>query len=543
MAIVSKLYDITSLIERYASIQVVNKAVVRGIRELHSNCPWCGGHDRFISRPETGQYTCATRASGCGRHGDGVNFLVEYVGMSVREAMTELGIDEFSAHKRAAPIPAKSSRETPPNKNWQESGLNLLGYAEKALWNTSGGKEMLNYLRGRGLNDDTIKRKRFGYIPPRKDGNWYIGSFEDWGFDVARLTPEVKAKKGVRIPPGILIPWLSADELWRLSIKRPDQPKGKDSGQVLGSGEGLYNVDLVRYDQPAMLVESEICACSVEQEAGDLINCVATGSVSRGRLLRWIAKLTLASFVLQGYDEDEAGYEGAAYWLKALKHSYRWSPTIAKDPNDILRQQHNKAARYTLRQWVESGIASVPQELVAEAAPVAIKSVEVAPQEPPVIQSVEPDTPMDRETELLITANTVSQIIDIFGGPENVKWTMREPGAPLEIPYYPVTLSQLPRKICPHVHLRERRISANVIRPVARQCPNRPLACGWCEEHATSHELLCLLSKLAYPALELGARGIEAGVANAEWYACLVSHKHATEDIRRLKARFSLAPA
>ena len=80
MAILSPCTDITDLIERIAGIRIVGKSVrVHGVLEHHSNCPWCGGEDRFITRPGEGTYSCATRVSGCGRFGDMVTFLRESV--------------------------------------------------------------------------------------------------------------------------------------------------------------------------------------------------------------------------------------------------------------------------------------------------------------------------------------------------------------------------------------------------------------------------------------------------------------------------------
>jgi len=210
-------------------------------------------------------------------------------------------------------------------------------------------------LRGRGLGDEIIKCKRLGYVPLRSDGRFYEASLEDWGLDPAHC-----AKDRVRIPNGILIPWFEGSTLWRLALKRPDQPKGKDYGQVLGSGEGLFNVDAIQYDTPTMMVEAEFCAMAVEQESDDLIACVATGSTTRGRLSRWVAELHLASYVLQSFDEDESGDEGAEYWEQALKHCQRWSPYIAKDPNDILLKKFLPDRwECSLREWVGAGIISM----------------------------------------------------------------------------------------------------------------------------------------------------------------------------------------
>lgn len=397
MPTVSDRYDIKSLIERYAQIQVVSDAIVRGVREYHSNCPWCGGHDRFITRPETGQFTCSIRSSGCGRYGDGIDFLVEYMLMSRREAIEELALESVTFADKIAEVSSQNYKEQPPSKKWQETGMVLVELAERALWQSSDGKAMLDYLHHRGLNDETIKKKRFGYVPFGKDGRWFTQSFEAWGLDPDQLTEVQRNKGGVRVPPGIIIPWFESKTLWRIAIKRSGESKGQDYGQITGSGEGMYNIDTIQYEQPAMIVEAELCAASVEQEAGDLINVVATGSTTRGRLGRWIADLSLASFVLQSYDEDEpdergakAGDEGATFWLETLKHSLRWSPMLWKDPNDILQAQRDPQTICTLRQWVQYGIDIGRMEFqgVQEAHPLAR---EIEQREVEALPSIQPE--------------------------------------------------------------------------------------------------------------------------------------------------------
>jgi hypothetical protein len=360
MSVVSTQWDIKSLFERYTNIEFANKgrpSTSNGILEYHSNCPKCpGSKDSFIIRPETGQFNHCTRSSGCGWKGDAIDLLTDpLVGMSHQEARDFLGLEQngdFVPSERTQT--AHVGKEQPPNEAWQYTGKLLVERAVHALWNTSEGRMMLDYLHGRGLGDEIIKKKKLGYIPLQKNGKYYESELEQWGLDPAK---EVKDK--VRIPDCILIPWFDGNTLWRLGVKRLEQQKYI---QVLGSGEGLFNVGEIQYDTPAMIVEGEICAMSVEQEAGDLIACVATGSTTRGRLNKWIAELNMASgessFVLQSFDEDDGkGDAGSEYWIQNLKRCMRWSPLVAKDPNDILRGKFLPPYEgQSLREWVEAGI-------------------------------------------------------------------------------------------------------------------------------------------------------------------------------------------
>ena len=354
MPTISALWDIKSLIEHFASVQVVGRpATVRGVVEYHSNCPFCGGTDRFIMRPEIGTYSCAIRSSGCDESGDCIDFLRNYMHMTTYEAREFLGLEQNADFAPSKPVASsQNGKECPPPARWQDAGTNLVRIAEAGLW-SSAGKDMLAYLHARGLGDEIIRKKRLGYVPLQSNGRFYESSLESWGLD-----PLTCAKDAVRVPTGILIPWFEGNTLWRLALKRPDQPRGQNYGQVLGSGEGLFNVDAIQYDFPAMIVEGEFCAMAIDQEAGDLISCVATGSTTRARLSRWVAELNLASFNLQSFDEDEGGDAGSEYWENTLRKCQRWSPWISKDPNDLLMRKYFEWVKegFSVREWVEGGI-------------------------------------------------------------------------------------------------------------------------------------------------------------------------------------------
>jgi hypothetical protein len=98
-------------------------------------------------------------------------------------------------------------------------------------------------------------------------------------------------------------------------------------------------------------------------------------------------------------------------------------------------------------------------------------------------------------------------------------------------PYSPATLPPLPRKRCPHSVLTDN----HKIHP----CKGMPGANGWCEEHAASHDLLCLGATLGYPAVELNPyRSIAAGVANWEAYAERAPKKWLSVDMRVIRVKF-----
>lgn len=538
MPTISKLYDIKSLIEHYAQIQVVGQANVNGVIEYHSNCPFCGGTDRFVTRPETGQYTCATRASGCGRHGDCIDFLMEYVNMTRQEAVELLDLQDTQFGAEKPNRRHVNSKDTAPSKKWQEAAMLIVERAERYLWHpgSAEGRKALAYLRGRGLKDETIRAARLGCVP-LKDDKWYVGSFEDWGLD----PEQYPNKEGVKVPDGILIPWFVGGQLWKLAVKRPGQEP--PYGQVIGSSEPLYNVDALQYDEICMMVEGELDALSVIQEAGDLVNCVATGSSGKGRANRWVTELSLASFILQSFDEDDAGNEGAEYWLDLFKvpdaeplKIERWSPIYWNDPNDILKAQGKPDSICTLREWVEWGVALARYDMgivsnTSTLARVSAQTVEaVLVGEAIEVVEIIPEAIMN-----VIEPVQEVQIQPAMSLAEHIKQHHEE----YRRPYVPVSLPALPRKKCPHRVINE----MSSFTESFAGCRGQVLAHGWCEYHAPAHDFLEIGAKLGYPQIFFGynkARGVEPGLIQWEAYAETTKPDFLKEDCTRLKARYGL---
>jgi hypothetical protein len=153
-----------------------------------------------------------------------------------------------------------------------------------------------------------------------------------------------------------VFPWYVGSELWRVLFRREgdDIPKDERYRPIAGGGNTLYQVDTLRPNAPAMVVEGVLDALAVLQEAGDLIAVVAAGTTS-GRLERWIGRLDLASPVLIALDVDHAGDTASEWWLKALgSQAKRWRP-FWDDPA-AMRQDGAD-----LRTWVREGLGMSPK--------------------------------------------------------------------------------------------------------------------------------------------------------------------------------------
>jgi hypothetical protein len=507
MPVISPMYTITDLIEKFAGIRIQPKksARVRGVLEVHSNCPFCGGEDRFITRPQEGTYSCQIRASGCGAWGDALTFLHEYCSMTTKDACEELGISPDDLHFSVASSSHLSapSDEPSPNKTWQERGERLV--LEAQWWLRSAlGKDALAYLRARGLEDGTILDRRLGFIPARHDGRWHAKTLEEWG-----LTAQGTGKDRVWLPEGILIPWYTNRKLWKLEVRRLQGLKDGDSKilTILGSQDTLYGWDQVTVDKPVVVCESALCAMTGEQESGHLAAFVATGGAKKYRPA-WAKHLDQAPFTLIALDDDDSGDVSVVTWQKSLARSHAWSPW-EKDINAMLCKGHGS---YTIADWTALGLKSYRDLQTVNVLP--FESALPSAHEKPVAQ------------EPLVQ-------------PPQVK------------PYEPVSLPPLPRRACPFkiITWDAKGKQAKVL------CKEKPLANGFCSAHQSAYQMLEIGAACGYPEVgiphkwhdETRYRTIYAGVENWEGFACTLSDHRPSDtrekDVRFLESRFGVSYA
>jgi len=332
-------------------------------KEAHGACPFCGDApaspkrgagppDRFVIWPETDRYWCRQ----CEKQGDSIQFLrdfrnftfaqaVEYLGVTVEKNSCDRQNDNndnnHNNHNNNNNHNYNVEPQSPPCDQWLEQAWKHLLDWEDALFadNPPPARRWLN--QARGLTDTTLIAHRLGYNPVDR----YVER-ADWG-----LPPEEDKSgrpKGLWLPRGVVIPWIVDGELWGLRIRRPEgDPKYY---WMPGGTPALYNSQSLTPGRPVALLEGEIDALSIQQQAGDIASAVATGSTQGGRRLKWIARLSLASQVLIAYDTDDAGDKASVYWRDALENARRWRPYWG-DANEMAVNGVN------LRNWVASGLA------------------------------------------------------------------------------------------------------------------------------------------------------------------------------------------
>ena len=323
--------------------------------EYAGPCPFCGGRDRFRVWPNAPRprYWCR----GCGKHGDAIQYLRDHDGLSFREAQAQVGTanegseqrtrwsrqqewhDEPhfwpASHQEGQPETPSLSPDGSPSSTWQKAARQFCALAQVALW-TPFDRTALDYLRERGLRDETIRQARLGYWPRET-----YHPPQSWGF--------AQTEKHVWEPAGVIIPWSSNQTYWRVRIRSFTTGTTYRYVQIRGSQNTLYRADTIRTNTPVVMVEGEFDALTLAQEVGSRIAVVATGSTEGARSMTSLAQVATASRVLLAFDADAGGDRAAHWWLARLDNAQRWRP-FWSDPNALLQAGAN------LCQWVEAGL-------------------------------------------------------------------------------------------------------------------------------------------------------------------------------------------
>lgn len=311
--------------------------------EYAGPCPFCGGRDRFRVWPAKGRYWCRQ----CDRKGDAIQYVRDKHGLDFPAALAVMEQGRCGGPK---PAPDRSEQRAPlqpPSADWQVRGFEIMFECQQALWDPDGVRA-LAWLRGRGFTDKTILGAQLGYNRlDRRDER------ARWGLSPAR--DNQGRSKQIWLPRGIVIPWEIDQQLWRLNIRRPLSRKQiarsmpKYMGPA-GNSNALYNADALMHHRPVVLLEGELDACIVQQEAGDLVSALATGSTAGARRIPWIAALVQAPVVLVAFDSDDAGEGASRYWIDVLPNARRWRPYWG-DANSMALDGAD------LRGWVRTGLA------------------------------------------------------------------------------------------------------------------------------------------------------------------------------------------
>lgn len=389
--------------------------------EYSSPCPKCGGKDRFTFWLESDTFFCR----GCESRGNLVKFFMQIDGLSEQDALREYFICQGKSRSDAEAAAAatikksqgeptartkhaarKTEKRSPAGKDvnaelWRQKAGALVEWAHENLLKNSA---VLSWLESdRGLTLDTVKRCKLGWNPSA-----LFRERKDWGIP-DELNKNGRPKK-VWIPVGLVIPgYNSAGNLTRIKIRQPDdqRPADNDTWKRYAelSGSQREFVYFGENRQTFIVVESELDAILIDQEAGDLITSVSTGSAAnKADNDADLKTLSSARLILVSLDSDEAGEKVAVkYWRRQFKNSRLWLLP------DEYGKDHTEAAKngLPLRAWIEIGLEPPEPEPEKPSQLESDSSAENAPQvsEPAEAKNNVPDAAESqtiKQAELLI---------------------------------------------------------------------------------------------------------------------------------------------
>jgi DNA primase len=312
--------------------------------EYAGPCPFCGGRDRFRVQPQRGRWWCRGCSDGP-RWQDAIAYVRQREGVGFAEACQRLGASPSElgvahpARRRGAPGHTPRPRPAPPPTRqapppapafaedrepsavWRAAGLRFLEACQASLWSDVGERARA-YLHGRGLTDETLRSWQVGFQPEegRRD------PAEQWGFPARGATGQPAQ---VRIPRGIVLPWLLDDQLWQLKIRtNRQQPKYL---AISGGHPCLFGADTLVPGEPAILAEGEFDALLLWQEVGDLVGVATLGSCSKSLGVRALRYLLACPRLLVAYDVDADGERGAERLAQLSPRMHRIRPPVGKD--------------------------------------------------------------------------------------------------------------------------------------------------------------------------------------------------------------------
>lgn len=318
--------------------------------EYHSPCPMCGGTDRFHVWPDqekNGSWWCR----GCGKGGDAIQLLIEARGMSFKEACTAVGAQVPAFKRGRAPQPPRKPADdwqprviTDPAELWRSKAGAFAGRAHELLLKTPA---ELKWLADRGITAETARRFRLGWNP---QAAWHPKP--SWGL-------EDDGKK-LWLPRGLVIPWYTDGHIHRLRVRRPEL--AAEPRYLVVSGSGSAPTTIKSSSLPCrkgawVIVESELDAILVAQDAGDIVGVAALGNSTAKPDGPLAEELKASALILNALDfevkdakDPGAGGKAWLWWQKHFTQAERWPVPAGKDPGDYRKTGGD------VRAWILAGL-------------------------------------------------------------------------------------------------------------------------------------------------------------------------------------------
>ncbi len=311
--------------------------------EFHSPCPdpACGGKDRFCVWPNegsSGRYWCRQ----CGKSGDAIQFCRDFLGLPYLDACKKVGEEP---RPRAELIIRRRLHFEPeeaifPCEAWMKRGKSFVEECHLRLL-----KEpiALEILKSRGIHLETAKQFKIGWNPDD-----LFEEKQSWGLD--------KEFNGTRekkqwLPKGLVIPFFQDGCLQKIKIRRAAwTPSDTFPKYVEVSGSSKQFAVFGDPTLAVVLVEAEIDAILIQQEASNLCCSVALGGAGKKPDGFIHLLLKTSPRILYSLDFDEAGKKAFSFWSRVYPNLMPWPSPIGKSPEEAHKQGVN------LKEWIQAGL-------------------------------------------------------------------------------------------------------------------------------------------------------------------------------------------
>lgn len=281
-------------------------------------CPFCGGEDRFRvqpNHPDGGRWYC--RGCGNNKWHDAIDYIALRDGVDFMGAMETL---EGPQEKTVIAAPVKPAAD--PSK-WGDAAYQFVEDSASCLW-TDEGKAALEYLHGRGLNDDTLRYWAIGFNP--LEG---YGSPREWGVE-----------EKVFLPRGIIIPcWKhSLADIVYVKVRRSSgEPRYQ---QVKGSKQWLFGGFTYIDQGVGFLFESELDVLLAWQTG---LSCgyaaMPAGQKIHDEYFQYFKDI---DYLIVAYDNDAPGQDAADKIVRRSRQFYFAHPLPAgKDLTEYYQTTRN----------------------------------------------------------------------------------------------------------------------------------------------------------------------------------------------------------
>lgn len=288
---------------------------------------------------------------GDGESGDVYNFLQRELNKSYSEAIAWLsryldGATVHTASRHAAPVTAHNE---PPAAAQQQEARRLIAECQRRLWSdTDAGHAALDYLHGRGLNDETIRARGYGLNP-----DWARSSYRNP--DTGKLA---------KLAPGITIPYELDGVVWALRVRTLPQFNGLGLDKYMSFPGSkfvgtLYGGDGLEAGCNVLFVEGEFDCAIAQQELGDGITVVTLGGAGSHLARRWQERLQAAGQVYALLDNDAAGQQATARLVGQLPNLTALHLPTGKDVTEYVQSGGD------LRAWFSAATAPDPEPTAA----------------------------------------------------------------------------------------------------------------------------------------------------------------------------------